>query len=220
MFVFDMLLDEGSKLLTGEPLSRRRPELERFAAKHLDDKAAIRLSPATTDIEVARKWFALAGGSLDGIVAKRIDVEYQAGTTRSAQKVKPVRTVDCVVGGVILGAGGNSVSHVLLGLYEEGLLHFIGSAPLRAAEGKRLAGMLGDLIQPPGFTGRLPADVRAQFGHRINEWHSLAPKLVAEVQYGHFTGGRFRHGSKFLRWRPDKESTACTIDQVQKLATS
>jgi ATP-dependent DNA ligase len=213
-FVFDILSDEEGRLLTGEPLGKRRLELERFAAGYLDENGTIRLSPATEDIEVARKWFGLAGGSLDGIVAKRIDVGYQPGTTRSVQKIKQRRTADCVVGGVILGAGGKSVSHVLLGLYEDGLLHFIGSAPLKAAEGKRLAGMLGDLIQPPGFTGRLPAEVRAQFGYRISEWHPLAPKLVAEVEYGHFTGGRFRHGSKFLRWRPDKEISGCTIDQV------
>jgi len=214
LFVFDMLTDEQGDLLTGEPLSRRRPELERFASNYLDDQGTIRLSPATCEIEVARKWFALAGGSLDGIVAKRVDVPYEPGTSRSVQKIKQRRTIDCVVGGVILGAGGKSVSHVLLGLYEDGLLHFIGTAPLKAIEGKRLAGMLSDLLQSPGFTGRLPGEVRTQFGSRPSEWRPLAPSLVAEVEYGHFTGGRFRHGSKFLRWRPDKNSSACTIDQV------
>jgi len=214
LFVFDILLDEHGKLLTGEPLSQRRSKLERFAELYFDDAGIIRLSPVTEDIEVARKWFALAGSSLDGIVAKRCDIPYQPGVCRAVQKIKPSLTVDCVVGGVIYGVGGNVVSHLLLGLYDDGLLNFIGSAPLKAAEGKGLAGIIGGLIQPPGFTGRLPGEVGMQFGRTLKEWHPVAAKLVAEVQYGHFTAGRFRHGAKFLRWRPDKDSTACTVSQV------
>jgi len=219
LFVFDILSDEHGKLLTSEPLSTRRRELERFAERYLDDAGIIRLSPVTEDIEVARKWFALAGRSLDGTVAKRCDIPYQPGICRSVRKIKPHLSVDCVVGGVIYGAGGNVVSHLLLGLYDdEGLLNFIGSAPLKAAEGKRLAGIIGALIQPPRFTGRLPGEVGMQFGRTLKEWHPVAAKLVAEVQYGHFTAGRFRHGAKFLRWRPDKDSTACTVSQVHRVA--
>jgi ATP-dependent DNA ligase len=216
LFVFDILADEAEELAS-EPLSSRRFRLERFAEMYLEgDKNAIRLSPATTDVEVAKKWLALAGTSLDGVVAKRLDLPYQSGTSKSMLKIKRLRTVDCVVGGIIYGGSKAAVSHILLGLYEDELLHFIGSAPLRAAEGKRLATIIADAIEAPGFTGRMPGQVMTQFGHRIGEWHPLKPVLVAEVQYDHFTGGRFRHGAKFLRWRPDKDASACLIAQVQK----
>jgi len=215
MFVFDILAHELEEL-AGEPLRSRRSRLEQFAKLHLDgDKGAIRLSPATTDHEVARKSLELAGTSLDGVVAKRLDLPYQAGVSKGMLKIKRLRTVDCVVGGVIFGGTRSAVSHILLGLYEGELLHFIGSAPLRSADGKKLAAIVEGAIGPPGFTGRLPGQVRAQFGHRTGEWHPLKPVIVAEVQYDHFTGGRFRHGAKFLRWRPDKEAAACLITQVQ-----
>jgi ATP-dependent DNA ligase len=140
----------------------------------------------------------------------------QPGTSRGMQKIKRLRTVDCLVGRVILK--GDAVSHLLLGLYNDaGLLNFIGPAPLKAAEGKRLAGQISKLIEPPGFTGKQPGEARTQFGHRMGEWRPLAPKLVAEVQYDHFTAGRFRHGARFLRWRPDKAAGRCTVYQVQSV---
>lgn len=214
-FVFDLLADADGEVLTGQPLSVRRSKLEDFADNNLDgDKGTIRLSPATRDIEVARRWLDLAGTSLDGVVAKRTDVPYQPGTTRYMQKIKTLRTVDCVVGGVILKGG--AVSHILLGLYDGDLLNFVGSAPLRQMDGKKLASEIGKLIEEPGFTGKKPGEVRTQFGHRMGEWQPLNPKLVAEVQYDHFTGGRFRHGAKFLRWRPDKKPQQCTLSQVAR----
>src|SRR5262249_21673012 len=151
--------------------------------------------------------------SLDGVVAKRLDLTYQPGANRAMQKIKRLRTVDCVVGGVIVK--GEAVSHLLLGLYDDGLLNFVGAAPLRAAQGKKLAAQIAKLIEPPGFTGKQPGEVRTQFGHRMGEWQPLKPELVAEVQYDHFTGGRFRHGARFLRWRPDKDTSKCTIAQLR-----
>ena len=216
MFVFDILASEGD-VLAGEPLSSRRARLERFAELYLGgDKGAIRLSPATTDIEVARMWLELAGTSLDGVVAKRLDLPYQPGTSKGMLKIKRFRTVDCVVGGIIYGGTKSAVSHILLGLYEGELLHFIGSAPLKAAEGQKLAAIVADAIEEPGFTGKKPGQVMTQFGHRIGEWHPLKPVLVAEVQYDHFTGGRFRHGAKFLRWRPDKNAGGCITAQLRQ----
>jgi ATP-dependent DNA ligase len=213
MFVFDLLAD-GSGELIGEPLSKRRPRLEQFAAEHLEDNGTLRLSPVTTDIAVARKWLALAGGSLDGVVAKRLDLPYQSGESRGMQKIKRLRTVDCVVGGITYSADKRAVSYLHLGLYEDGLLNFVGSAPLPAAAGKRLAPLIEGIIEPPGFTGKMPGELRGQFGKVISEWHPLLPSIVAEVQYDHFTGGRFRHGAKFRRWRPDKEAAGCTLRQV------
>ena len=88
-------------------------------------------------------------------------------------------------------------------------------AQLKAAEGRKLAGQIANLIEPPGFTGKQPGEIRTQFGHRMGEWEPLKPALVAEVQYDHFTGGRFRHGAKFLRWRPDKNAEDSTAGQVR-----
>jgi ATP-dependent DNA ligase len=215
-FVFDILVDDHGVLLADHPLRERQRRLEQFAGQYLNENGIIRLSPATEDVDVARRWLELAGRSLDGIVAKRIDIAYQPGLCRLVQKIKPAMTVDCVVGGVIGGIDGKPVSHVLLGLYDGELLHFIGSAPLKASEGKKLASLIGGMIQPPGFTGHLPGEAGFQFARRVSEWQPLIPKLVAEVQYGHFTGGRFRHGAKFIRWRPDKDFTACTLAQVQR----
>jgi ATP-dependent DNA ligase len=215
MFVFDLLADDSSDI-AGEPLRNRRAQLERFAEEHLDDNGALRLSPATTDITVARKWLALAGGSLDGVVAKRLDLPYQPGTSRGMQKIKRLRTVDCVVGGFSYSSDKKVVGYLHLGLDQDGLLNFVGSAPLKAAEGKKLVGLIAAIIEPPGFTGKMPGELRGQFGRVISEWHPVLPTLVAEVQYDHFTGGRFRHGAKFLRWRPDKGAAHCTVERTKR----
>src|SRR5262245_15933931 len=167
--------DLHRSLLPPFRLVKECSRLEAFAEAYLNgDKGSIQLSQATTDSEVARKWLSLAGGSLDGVVAKRLDAPYQRGTSKAMLKIKRLRTVDCVVGGIIYG-GKSAVSHILLGLYEGEVLHFIGSAPLRATAGKRLATIIGDAIEPPGFTGRVPGQVMRQFGHRIGEWHPLQP---------------------------------------------
>jgi ATP-dependent DNA ligase len=212
-FVFDLLAKEGD-VLTGEPLSKRREQLEAFAETFLDDNGTIRLSPATHDVEVARKWLSLAGGSLDGVVAKRLDLPYQSGESRAMQKIKRLRTRDCVVGGISYSSDRKAVGYLHLGLYENGLLNFVGSAPHKAAEGKRVIELVTGIIEPHGFTGKLPGELRGQFGRVISEWHPLAPALVAEVQYDQFTGGRFRSGAKFIRWRPEKKYGACTVAQI------
>ncbi|MGH9830848.1 MAG: ATP-dependent DNA ligase [Blastocatellia bacterium] len=213
LFLFDLLADEDG-LMVSQPLSERRERLDAFAERFPGNNAKVQLSPATRDIAVARKWFELAGDSLDGIVAKRVDLPYHSGLSRGMQKIKKRRTVDCVVGGVIAKSG--AVSHLLLGLYDkEGLLQFVGAAPLRQLDGKKMARELDDLIEAPGFTGKKPGEVKTQFGHRAGEWQPLRSELVAEVQFDHFTGDRFRHGAKFIRWRPEKEPGACSMGQVR-----
>jgi ATP-dependent DNA ligase len=156
MFVFDLLAEDSGELAS-EPLSKRRPLLESLAAQHLDDNGTLRLSPATTDITVARKWLALAGGSLDGVVAKRLDLPYQSGESRGMQKIKKLRTVDCVVGGITYSADKLAVSYLHLGLYDEGLLNFVGSAPLTVAEGKRLAPLIEGIMSRLVSPARCPA---------------------------------------------------------------
>jgi ATP-dependent DNA ligase len=106
---------------------------------------------------------------------------------------------------------------MLLGLYDdEGLLHHVGfTSSFKATEKPQLTKKLEALIKPPGFTGRAPGGPSRWSTDRTAEWEPLATKLVAEVQYDHFTGGRFRHGTKFLRWRPDKKPAQCKLEQVK-----
>ncbi len=218
LIVFDLLVDEKGRLLAGEPLSERRGRLEAFASKHFAENPAIVLSPATTDAAGAKKWLSEVGLRLDGIVAKRLDLPYQSGNRTGMQKVKLMRTADCVVGGFRYGTGSKTVGSLLLGLYDgEGLLDHIGfCSSLTAAQKKELTPQLEKLIEPPGFTGRAPGGPSRWSTERSAEWEPLKPTLVVEVRYDHFSQGRFRHGTKFLRWRPDKPPKQCTLDQVER----
>jgi ATP-dependent DNA ligase len=108
------------------------------------------------------------------------------------------------------------VGSLLLGLYEDGVLHHVGfTSSMPFAERKALTARLEKLIQPPGFTGRAPGGPSRWSTERSAEWQPLKPELVVEVEFDHFAGGRFRHGTKFLRWRPDKAPEQCTIGQVK-----
>jgi ATP-dependent DNA ligase len=216
--LFDILSDVSGKSLADEPLAERRRTLEAFAAKYLPNDGGIVLSPATTDVRAARKWFSGVGGALDGIIAKRLDLPYRSGTRDGMVKIKQMRTADCVVGGFRYASkGAKVVGSLLLGLYdEEGLLNHVGfCSTFKAAERPKLTKMLEPLIEPPGFTGQAPGGPSRWSTERSTEWQPLKPKLVVEVRYDHFTGGRFRHGTKFLRWRPDKAPRQCMMSQVK-----
>jgi ATP-dependent DNA ligase len=215
--VFDLLVDENGKDLTKLPLRERRKRLEGFAKKYLTENGPIRLSPMTDDLAVARKWFHMGVG-LDGIVAKRDDLPYQSGNRTGMQKIKKQRTADCVVGGFRYLEKKKEVGSLLLGLYNgEGKLDHVGfSSSIHDEERRELTKKLENMAKPPGFTGNAPGGPSRWSTKRSSEWQPLEPKLVAEVQFDHFTGGRFRHGTKFLRWRPDKKPKACTIDQVRR----
>jgi ATP-dependent DNA ligase len=216
--VFDLLEDERGRSLLGLPLSERRSRLEKFAATRFEGQNAIRLSPATADLDQARRWLHTLGGSLDGIIAKRLDAVYEAGERSGAmQKIKNLRTADCVVGGFRYATAGRVVGSLLLGLYgDDGLLHHVGfTSSIPAAERAELTKRLEALRKPPGFTGRSPGGPSRWSTERSGEFEPLAPKLVVEVQYDHFTGGRFRHGTRLLRWRPEKSPQSCTMAQVE-----
>jgi ATP-dependent DNA ligase len=216
LVTFDLLVDSKGEKLIAEPLSERRQRLEAFAKKYLGKAERLRLSPCTTDVRKARRWFASAGSSLDGIIAKRRDLPYLSGERDGMAKIKPLTTVDCVVGGFRYATKGKVIGSLLLGLYDDdGLLHHVGfMSGLRAEERKSLTPKLEALIQPPGFTGQAPGGPSRWSTKRSTEWQPLAPKLVVEVAYDHFTGGRFRHGTKLLRWRPDKSPKQCTFAQL------
>uniref|UniRef100_Q01WD3 DNA ligase (ATP) n=1 Tax=Solibacter usitatus (strain Ellin6076) TaxID=234267 RepID=Q01WD3_SOLUE len=212
--VFDLLTGD----LPRRPLSERRAKLEEFAARNFEGIKGLGLSPATGSLPDARKWLRTMGGGLDGIIAKRLDAEYEPGERSGAvQKIKSLRSADCVVGGFRYATSGKVVGSLLLGLYDdEGLLHHVGyTSSIAGAEKAALTKKLEALREQPGFTGRAPGAPSRWSTERSGEFEPLAPKLVVEVQYDHFTGGRFRHGTKFLRWRHDKAPSQCLMSQVE-----
>ena len=204
------------------PLRERRAALEAFATRHLAGAGAVRLSPATTAERTVKRWYASVGSALDGVIAKRLDLPYQTGERTGMQKLKHKRTADCVVGGFRYASKGGQVGSLLLGLYDEdGLLDHVGfCSAFSAAERKELTPRLEALVKPPGFTGQTPGGPSRWSTRRTDQWKPLATKLVVEVEYDHFTGGRFRHGTGFMRWRPDKSPKQCTMKQVEREAAS
>jgi len=217
LIVFDLLVDERGQSLVDLDLSKRRPKLEAFAKRHFPKNEQIVLSPQTREVKLAKEWLSSTGLKLDGVVAKRLDMPYQTGERTGMRKIKRLRTVDCVIGGFRYASAAKVVGSLLLGLYDKkGLLHHVGfSSGIKEAEKAKLTKKLEALIKPPGFTGKAPGGPSRWSIERSAEWQPLAPKLVIEVQYDHFTGGRFRHGTRFLRWRPDKKPQQCTLDQVK-----
>ncbi|MFY9755915.1 MAG: ATP-dependent DNA ligase, partial [Pseudolabrys sp.] len=217
LIVFDLLLAD-SEILAKDPLTARRKRLEGFAHEYLRGHKSIRLSPVTTRIADAKKWLKQVGATLDGIIAKRRDLPYGSGTRHGMQKIKNIRSADCVVGGFRYNEGKKTVGSLLLGLYDDrGLLNHIGfTSSLKSEEKKALTRRLEKLIAPPGFTGDKPGGPSRWSTKRSAEWQPLKPKLVVEVCYDHFSGGRFRHGTRLLRWRPDKTPRQCTMDQLRQ----
>ena len=214
--VFDLLAESGQVYLQ-RMLRERRQLLEKFARSNLRSAKDLRLSPATTDRDTANEWFQRAGGDLDGIIAKRLDAAYASGERTAAVKVKQIRTADCVVGGFRYATGKRVIGSLLLGLYaEDGLLHHVGFiSGFKASERRAITNKFEASKKTPGFTGNAPGGPSRWSTERTGEWEPVAPKVVVEVAYDHFTGGRFRHGTKFLRWRPDKDPRQCTMDQVE-----
>jgi ATP-dependent DNA ligase len=214
--LFDLLGDQTGTSLINKPLSQRRRSLEIFAKQNLIRNHAVRLSPATTSLAQANRWFAKAGGNLDGIIAKRLGASYASGERTAMVKVKNIRTADCVVGGFRYASGAKVIGSLLLGLYDEaGLLHHVGfTSAFKTSDRRALTKKFEALRKPPGFTGNAPGGPSRWSTERTGEWEPVEPKIVVEVTYDHFTGGRFRHGTKIVRWRSDKVPRQCSLDQV------
>ena len=215
--VFDLLVDDDGNSLVLLPLEDRRKKLASFSREYFEGNKSIRLSPVTEDFAEARKWFQM-GTALDGVIAKRRDLSYQSGERTGMKKIKRQRTADCVVGGFRYLEKKPVVGSLLLGLYnDEGLLDHVGfTSSFQAKDRPALTKKLKLLIKPPGFTGKAPGGPSRWSTKRSTEWEPLERTLVAEVQFDHFTGGRFRHGTKFLRWRPEKSPKDCTMIQVER----
>ncbi|HVG25912.1 MAG TPA: ATP-dependent DNA ligase [Thermoanaerobaculia bacterium] len=213
-YVFDLLALK-SKDLTKLPIEDRRDKLEEFfeTVKH----ELVHLSPATQDRKLAGEWFTKFGAlGLDGVMAKRLGEPYHSGDREGMVKVKHLKTADCVVGGFRYGERTKSVGSLLLGLYdEEGRLVHIGhTSSIKRSDRAALTKQLEKLRGKNPFEVRVPGGPSRWASEKSSEWEPVKPKLVCEVEYDYFSQGRFRHGSKFLRWRPDKAPQQCTMEQV------
>jgi len=215
LILFDLLATPSGQSLLQTPLLQRRAALEAFF-RSIGAVEAVRLSPFTRDVAEARRWLEASGGALDGVIAKRLDGIYQPGE-RAMLKVKKRRTADCVVGGFRYERNSRLVGSLLLGLYNrEGKLDHVGfTATLHDLDREALTRQLEGLVMPPGFTGNAPGGPSRWSTERSGEWQPLRPELVVEVRYDHVSGGRFRHGTRLVRWRPDKAPRQCTFEQIE-----
>jgi ATP-dependent DNA ligase len=202
LMLFDCLA-LGGRDLVDAPLEERRAAIERFHAAEVN--STLLLSPAATDELQAMLWLENSGGALDGVIAKPLGVPYEPGK-RAMRKLKQHRTADCVVGGFRRSKNGPEVASLLLGLYDDaGLFNHVGfTSALADEDTKRLEA----LIAEPGGPSRWNDG-------KESPWHPLAPELVVEVRYDQVTGGRFRHGTALMRWRPDKAPRQCGMEQLQ-----
>jgi ATP-dependent DNA ligase len=219
LLAFDLLVDEGGDTLVELPLAERRSRLESFAEKYLEAEGRVRLSPATTDRTLAEAWLRDPGAlKLDGVIAKRAAAAYASGERTAMQKVKRMRTADCVVGGFRYAADGRQVGSLLLGFYDgEGRLHHVGfTSSFNAAQRATLLPTLRPFLGGAGFTGHAPGGPSRWASERSGQWEPLRPALVCEVRYDHWSGDRFRHGTTFLRWRPDKAPRTVTFDSFRE----
>ena len=221
LMIFDLLVDGDGKPLVNFPLAERRQDLQVFFSD-IPSNERVRLSPASKDRHDAEEWMGeLGAAGLDGIIAKRVDEPYHSGDRTGMVKIKRLRTADCVVGGFRYAEKGDNIGSLLLGLYnEEGLLDHVGfTSSFAADERAGLKKIVEPLVGGEGFNGKAPGGPSRWSTRRSSEWQALQPKLVCEVRYDHFSGDRFRHGTKFLRWRPDKSPRQCTMSQVKQEAS-
>lgn len=223
LFIAFDILAQQARQLASQPLSVRRIALERFAS-HFKTTDHFRLSKTTRSRATAVKWLQYAGGGFDGVIAKRTDLDYRAGRRDGMVKVKRYRSADCVIGGLRYAEKPNGarkvIGSILLGLYDDqGALHHVGfSSAIKANERTALTKRLVALKTEQSFTGTVPGRPSRWSTRRSSEWIPLSPRLVVEVSYDHFTGGRFRHGTRIMRWRADKKPKQCTLAQLNQKA--
>jgi ATP-dependent DNA ligase len=209
---FDILVWNGDEL-HGRPLEERRRELERRAAE-------FRLSPISSDPDAAQEWLnRLEAAGLDGVIAKRLGLPYLPGSRDGVVKVKPYRTADCIIVGFRWSDKvEGQISTLLLGLYnDEGGLDFVGHASgFPAAVRRQLHELLPPLQEEGYISGeRVPGGQSRWSRGKELDWNPVRPELVCEVRYDKLERNRFRHGTRFLRFRPDKDAEQCTWREVR-----
>ncbi len=204
---FDLLLWKG-KPVHESPIEKRRAELEKVGGD-------FRLSPVSDDVEQGREWLrTLRAAGFDGVVAKRLGLPYLPGSPDGVVKVKPHRTADCVVAGIRWKKGGRStIATLLLGLYaDDGHLDYVGSAAVGAKNQKEIRALVLPLVDE---TNERRFSEPNRWGTGELEETPLRPELVVEVRYDKLEKRRFRHGTRLLRFRPDKEPRDCTWREVR-----
>ena len=204
---FDLLLWDGAPVHE-RPIEERRAELERVGG-------GFSLSPVAGDVEQGREWLrTLQAAGFDGVVAKRLGLPYLPGSRDGVVKVKPHKTADCVVAGIRWKKGGRStIATLLLGLYaDDGQLDYVGSAAVGAKRHDEIAALVLPLVDA-GSDRRFSEPSR--WGTGELEEAPLRPELVVEVRYDKLEKHRFRHGTKLIRFRPDKDAAQCTWREVR-----
>ncbi len=213
-FVLFDLLAEAGRDLTGHPLADRRAALVALMPRLA--RPVLALAPVARDVAEARAWLAAGVSGQDGVMAKRLDSPYRSGKRDAMVKVKRQRTADCVVGGFRYLRNGRQVGSLLLGLHDDaGNLDHVGfTSTIPRDERAALTQRLESLRGGPGFTGKAPGGPSRWSNGRESDWPPLRPELVAEVRFDHVSGGRFRHGTTLLRFRPDKRPDQCRMEQL------
>ncbi|MFQ5554726.1 MAG: ATP-dependent DNA ligase [Acidimicrobiia bacterium] len=216
LIVFDLLAEGGSDLRTA-PYEERRARLEALAPAL---GSAWHLTPVTGDFDVARRWFdEYEHAGCDGIICKQPDEPY-VEDKRNWIKWKHRRECDCVVGGYRVHKDGDRIGSILLGLFNAaGELHFIGHCSGFSDHDRvELLRLFEEIRAEESFGGgdrtRMPgAESRWSAGKTL-DWTPVIPGVVVQVSYDQLEGGRFRHATRFERWRPDKPAEECTMDQL------
>jgi ATP-dependent DNA ligase len=204
---FDLLLWKGESVHE-QPIEKRRARLEKVAG-------GIALSPVSANVDEARAWLqTLQAAGFDGVIAKRLGLPYLPGSRDGVVKVKPYKTADCVVAGVRFKSGGRTtIATLLLGLYaDDGHLDYVGSAAVGARRHEEIAALVLPLLDTKSDR-RFSEPNR--WGTGELEEQALKPKLVVEVRYDKLEKRRFRHGTKLVRFRPDKDPDQCTWREVR-----
>ncbi|MBW7972665.1 ATP-dependent DNA ligase [Bradyrhizobium sp. BR 10289] len=218
---FDLLQSAGTDLAS-LPLAKRRPALEKFAQRYFKTSDTFALSPETRNHAEARAWLQRVADGHDGVIAKRLDLAYCSGTREGMQKIKLLRSADCVVGGFRYAEKKQGrrkvIGSLLLGLYDaSGLLHHVGfTSAIKASDRPGLTDKFEKIACESSFTGKAPGGPSRWSTKRSAEWQPVRPVRVVEVCYDHVSGDRFRHGTKILRWRPDKKPSQCRMDQLRQ----
>lgn len=204
---FDLLEIEGEDI-RDQPLKVRHARLTSFAKNN-----HLTLSPGTTRRATAQGW--LTKGGYEGVVAKELAKPYLS-EERAMVKVKRRRTADCVVGGFRYATGSKLVGSLLLGLYDKaGKLDHVGfTSGFQGVDRAMLTKSLEALKGGPGFTGDGPGGPSRWSTERSAAWTPVQPRLVVEVSFDHASDGRFRHGTRLLRFRPDKAPRQCGREQL------
>jgi ATP-dependent DNA ligase len=206
LIVFDVLLWDGEPVHK-RPLEERREELERIGK-------GFRLSPTSAEPKQAEQWLeSFEAAGLDGVIAKRLGLPYLPGSRDGVLKVKPHKTADCVIVGVRWKEKPTRIATLLLGLYNDaGKMDYVGSAAVAASKHNQIFERIEPLLEGAPERGFSEPN---RWGTGELEESAVRPELVAEVRYDKVQGNRFRHGSRFIRFRDDKGPKDCTWREVR-----